>query len=93
MVQLTITVPDNCEQYTNDIKAFVDAMLFKLGKNAHKGRWGDLDKPTALRLLREEVKELTEAMSRKRNVVETMLEAADVANFAMMLCSMAMEGR
>lgn len=81
---------DPLSLYEHDIRRFVDAMKYKLRKNAHKGRWETYDQNTAQQLLLDEVEELAEAI-KEGNMVEIMLEAADVANFAMMIAVMSME--
>lgn len=81
---------DPLQLYEHDIRRFVDAMKYKLRKNAHKGRWENIDHDAALALLEKEVDELREAL-REGNMVEIMLEAADVANFAMMIAVMSIE--
>jgi len=92
MKQLVITIPDECEKYSLDIKRFVDAMVYKLRKNASKGRWEELTVPYIRECLGKEVVELDGAIS-ENNVVEVMLEAADVANFAMIISTMYTEGQ
>lgn len=74
--------------YEQEIKQLVDAMRYKLKKNAHKGRWEDLTIADAIRRLREEVIELEEAASRDSEI-EIILEAADVANFALIVANLA----
>jgi hypothetical protein len=83
-------VPPEVEQYAPDILRFVDAMVYKLGIKAHKGKWENMPIERALELLRGEEKELTEAVARG-NMVEIMLEAADVANFALIASAIAMD--
>lgn len=72
------------KQHELPIKRFTDAMRYKLKVNAKKGRWEDLTPEKALALLKREVEELEEAI-KHGNIVEVMLEGADVANFAMMI--------
>jgi len=67
-------------------------MIFKLRKNAHKGKWEHGRVNEYMVKLREEVTELDGAIA-EGNMIEIVLEAADVANMAMILCSMAIEGR
>lgn len=89
---LNIRIPPELRTYEPDLRRFIDAMIYKLRKNAHKGRWehGRLKEYEAK--LREEVTELAEAID-TGNMVEIVLEAADVANMALILCSMAIDGR
>lgn len=87
---LTIEIPIEVGPYREELRRFFDAMIYKLRKNAHKGKWegrelgGELDK------LRDEVSELAEAIS-EGNSVEIVLEGADVANFALIISSIAAE--
>lgn len=85
-----ITKPDFKDKpdYEPEIKQLVDAMRYKLKKNAHKGRWEDLTIADAIKRLREEVVELEEAASRDSEI-EIILEAADVANFALIVANLA----
>ena len=66
-------------------------MVFKLAKNAHKGRWEGLSISDMQAKLSLEVAELNEAIN-GGNTIEIMLEAADVANFALIIASMEVEG-
>lgn len=94
MKQITVSIPPECEGYANDIKRFVDAMVYKLKKNAHKGRWEGLTVDDILKKLVGEYQELHDAIYVEGgNTVETLLEAADVANFAMIIATMFIEGQ
>ncbi len=87
-----VRVPDYdaIRDLDHGLKRFNDAMRYKLLKNAHKGRWEDLPLADALAKLKAEVAEL-EAAIEQGNTVEILLEAADVANFAMITASIAVE--
>lgn len=87
---IEVAIPPEVAQYAPDIQRFVDAMVYKLSLNAHKGRWEDRSQAVNMGLLENEVTELTEAIDRG-NMVEIMLEAADVANFALIASAIAME--
>lgn len=87
---ITFQLPPALSPYKHDIRRFVDAMLYKLQRNAHKGRWENLDTLDALKRMLDEVQELAEAID-NGNTFEVTFEAADVANFAMILCSIMME--
>lgn len=87
---ITIALPPEVAQYKDDIRRFVDAMVFKLAAKAHKGRWEDMPIGKAMELLRGEEAELTEAIERG-NLVEVLLEAADVGNFALIVSAIAIE--
>ena len=87
---IEVAIPPEVAQYAPDIQRFVDAMVYKLARNAHKGRWEDRTQYANTELLQKEVVELTEAIERG-NMVEIMLEAADVANFALIASAIAMD--
>jgi NTP pyrophosphatase (non-canonical NTP hydrolase) len=65
-------------------------MLYKLKVHHRKGRWEDLDLRQVLSKLHGEVEELKQAVA-LGNHVEITLEAADVANYALIASSIAME--
>lgn len=75
-----------------DLRFFVSAMLYKLKKNVHKGRYEQdgTSVEQALIRLKEEVAELEEAIA-EGNDIEIIMEAADVANFAMIAAVKATE--
>lgn len=82
----------NWEQIQLDITLLENAMKQKLWENDHKGYW---DKTSLLQLakrLEEEVEELNDAILTK-GAVEIVREAADVANFVMMICSNAVRNQ
>lgn len=87
----TVKLEGDMIKYGPDIRRFVDAMIYKLEKNAHKGRWEDLSLEDAFMRLTDEVSELKAEVHGDRNMVRTMLEAADVANFALIVAAIAME--
>ena len=66
-------------------------MLYKLEKNAHKGRWESLSLQGEYDKMLAEVEELRQAME-GRNTVDILLEAADVANFALIIASKELDG-
>lgn len=90
MGKITIKTAPETEQYAPHIKFFVDLMLHKLKKNAHKGKWENIGTIDAYNAMLVEVKELKAAM-RDGNAAEIIMEAADVANFAMILASIVTE--
>src|SRR5690606_5240346 len=72
-----------------EVAAFARAMEHKLAANDHKEHWREMRVHQLLEMLRDEVDELVRAvadfhggMGPHRNVLD---EAADVANFAMMV--------
>jgi NTP pyrophosphatase (non-canonical NTP hydrolase) len=70
-----------------EVRIFAEAMELKLSENEHKPGW-DWTSPEWLfgRLL-DEVEELREAILSNQNTHVVTREAADVANFAMMIAS------
>lgn len=90
MSELTIKLPPEVEQYEHDIRRFVDAMVYKLKVHHRKGRWENLPVDGAISRLEGEVMELRDAV-RGGNTIEVLLEAADVANYAMIVASITVE--
>lgn len=86
-----VTLKGELAQYGPDIRRFIEAMVYKLAKNAHKGKWEGLSIEQAHDLLKREVSELDVEVHGSRNMVAVMLEAADVANFALIVAAIAME--
>ena len=74
--------------YQKELDFFTDAMRYKLIKNAHKGRWENIDLKTALQLLKDEVAELEEAIQ-AGSQIDIILEGADIGNFAMIVTNIA----
>jgi NTP pyrophosphatase (non-canonical NTP hydrolase) len=67
-------------------------MIYKLSLNASKGRWEKLSVLDMQAKLSLEVTELNEAIE-NRNTVEILLEAADVANFALIIANIQLDGQ
>ena len=88
---MQIAVPTSIQNLEPELRRFVEAMVVKLRMNRHKGKWEGLDLRTILGLLRAEVDELNAAIE-SGNQVEMLLEAADVANFAMIAAAIAING-
>jgi NTP pyrophosphatase (non-canonical NTP hydrolase) len=88
-ISFTVTVPGEMAHYAHDIRRFVEAMVYKLEKNADKGKWEGYTVDHAFKLLEAEVSELREEIG--GNSIKTILEAADVANFALMIANIAVE--
>ena len=88
-IAFTVVIPGSCASYAHDIRRFIDAMVFKLEKNVHKGRWEDLSVQEAFQRLMDEVEELQSEIG--GNTMKIVMEAADVANFAMIIASIAIE--
>ena len=83
---ITITLPEGTEEYAGDIWIFVNRMLGKLQANVHKGHWDDVKVLDALKGLQDEMRELESAIDNEE-AENVHKEAADVANFAMILSS------
>lgn len=75
-----------------DLQRFFDAMVYKLRRNAHKGRWETLPFEKAMEDLWGEIKELQEA-ALHGSTTEILLEAADVANEALIVANIALESK
>lgn len=76
----------NGEQIQLDMALLESAMKQKLQENEHKGYWADDSLLSLAKRAQEELDELVDAILTKP-AVEIIREAADVANFAMMICS------
>lgn len=87
---LVIEIPNEVLPYRDDIRRFVDAMIFKLKVHHKKGRWEGKSISEYVPLLDGEVAELKEAIA-SGNLIEILLESADVANMAMITASIATE--
>lgn len=90
MKSISIALPPEVEAYEHDIRRFVDAMIYKLKVHSGKGRWEDATSDNMVKLLELEVAELKEALE-GGNLIEILTEAADVANFGMIIASIAVE--
>lgn len=87
---ITVAIPPEVEPYADDIRRFVDAMVYKLKVHAKKGRWENLPIRKAMSLLLGETVELENAIH-GGNSVEVLTEAADVANFGLIISAIAIE--
>jgi NTP pyrophosphatase (non-canonical NTP hydrolase) len=85
-----VAIPPEVEPYADDIRRFVDAMVYKLRVHHRKGRWDGKTVDEYQPLLAGEVKELDDAVA-SGNMVEILTEAADVANMAMIISAIAIE--
>lgn len=88
---VVVPLPRALEGYEPQLKAFFDAMVYKLARNAHKGKWEGATIRDMIQRGREELDELEEAV-RGGNTLDIILESADAANFAMMAASVAIRG-
>ncbi len=73
----------------DSVKWFANQMEFKLKRNA-KGGWDECDIHFLLKFLKREVAELEKSIS-FGNKSDVIKEAADVANFAMMIADISRE--
>lgn len=87
---LVIPIPPEMEQYRDDIRRFVAAMMYKLKVHRKKGRWNGKTMEDYIPLTEGELAELKEAIA-QGNMVEVLLEAADLANMAMIIASISVE--
>jgi len=69
-------------EYDVWLSRLADAQRYKLRKNRHKGFLGDMSPKDLIYKLKEEITELEDALSRGSEI-EAILEAADIANFAL----------
>lgn len=88
--QITVSIPKEVEPYAQDIRRFVEAMVYKLSVHSSKGRWENRPIADVLDALEGEVKELRDAVQRG-NMVEILLEAADVGNYGLIASAIAVE--
>ena len=72
-----------------EVAAFARLMERELRANDHKGGWKAWQTVSALVRLREETDELATALLRNESPSVIGEEAADIANFAMMIADMA----
>lgn len=89
---ISIRIPPELKGYAPSLKRFFDAMIFKLRRNAHKGKWEAVPLARAMTALRDEADELEEAV-RNGNISEITLEGADCANQALIVTEIALEVR
>jgi hypothetical protein len=89
MSYVKIFIPPELSPMVKDLTRFWSAMVYKLRKNAHKGKWEDVDLTKGFSLLTGEVEELRLAIE-EGSYAEVMLEGADAANMAMIITSVAL---
>ena len=89
---LKISVPDELAELRPDLQRFFDAMIYKLRRNKNKGRWEGLDLKRTFEKLETELKELNEALE-EGSSAEILMEAADVANFALIIANIGLEAK
>lgn len=93
-LELRIAVPPELVDIgvAPDLQRFFDAMIYKLRRNAHKGRWETLKLTAAMSDLGDEVQELV-AVVQLGSTSEILMEAADVANEALIVAAIALEAK
>ena len=87
---LVLFFPPELEPMRLDVRRFIEAMLYKLRKNAKKGKWENTNLTKAFDLMLGEVDELRAAIV-ENSSVEILLEGVDIANYAMIISSIAIE--
>lgn len=76
--------------YDKELRAFTDAMQYKLHVNRSKGKWEGMKLEDLFTLLLKEVDELKkEIYDSEPNQIAIQFEAADIANFALMIANVA----
>ena len=75
-------------EITKPLCLFAARMSAKLRQNEHKGSWDNCNYDYLLNRLRQETEELAEAIA-GGTATDVIDEAADVANFAMMIADVA----
>lgn len=73
----------------DQVKWFAEQMEAKLQENDHKGGWENCSVEYLLNRLNEEAQELFYATETPNSMETIIREAADVANFAMMIADKA----
>lgn len=89
---LTIRIPPELKGYEPEMAKFLDAMVFKLRRNAHKGKWETVPMALALERLDDEMGELRSAVV-NGSTMEILMESADVANMALIVANISLEVR
>ena len=73
------------ERIRGQVMEFAGDMEYKLSCNDHKHHWSNYAPAFFLRKIKQEVKELENALINREDVNDIIHECADVANFCMML--------
>lgn len=77
-------------QLRPEVRAFAEAMELALQQNDHKGGWSGCSELYLVERMREEEAELVKTLITDGDQLPAILkEAADVANFAMMIADVA----
>jgi len=88
-MHVRVYIPDEIANLAPDLVRFWSAMVEKLRLNRHKGKWEGLNMDSAFELMGCEVVELERAI-RDGSFAAILFEGADVANFALILTSCAL---
>lgn len=88
-LNIVIPLPEELEPIRSKITMFFDAMVYKLRVNAHKGAWENINLTDAIGFMQGEISELMQAIDEGGNTTELVLEAADIANFALIIANIA----
>lgn len=93
-VNLVVYVPPELVEIgvAPDLQRMFDAMIYKLRRNAHKGRWVDVGLDKAFAGLESESSELKDAIA-NGSTTEILMEAADVANQALICANIGLESK
>lgn len=90
MSNISIFIPPELERNEIAIKRFFDAMVYKLRKNASKPSFERSDAAHCIARIKSETEEMEQAIA-EGNIVETLLEGADIANFALLAATSAID--
>lgn len=89
---LLVHIPPELEGYKPELQRFFDAMVFKLRRNAHKGKWEEVPMDLAVHRLNNEIDELHIAID-QGSTMEILMESADVANMCLIVANITLEVR
>lgn len=87
--QLMQSPPEDERHLRPVVKWFAEMMELNLKSNDHKGGWLSDSSKALLKRLKEETKELGDVIKNYTSFSQIIEEAADVANFAMMIADLA----
>lgn len=89
---MEIYIPPELQFIEQELHVFIDAMLYKLEKNKHKGKWENQSLISLVSRLEGEMDELAKAID-DHSTTDILMEAADIANYAMMIADIAIKGQ
>jgi len=81
---MIVYIPDTMKEHENDLKFMFDLMVRKLDVNRHKGWLKGVTIDTLMKGMMKEIDEVLDEVKNK-NQMAAVIEAADVANFAILL--------